>query len=334
MKKFKIGEVYRVGSDGAEKGNSIRILGVCGTPGGGTDYLYETIQGMGPQYSGFYFSSDFARGLELVESERKIVITTDGKTTTAKLYDGRETIREAKAVCSDSDTFDFNIGAGIALARLTGRPFLGVDLPQPEYNPDDVRLPKPKTLRDVVAEREPDKIDPSSGGGVKGCPHHCDYLGVNNPTQRCPRGKDGKALTCSQCWDRPYTPNEEAKPEPPKPKTLRDVVAEREPDKINPDELGGVHGCPRHCEYLREVVNDSPSVCPSDADGKYLSCRACWDRPYTPKEEAKQGRENLVSPELKQQLLNEFKDAYTRTLSVVTKIRATTNEKTGGNNNE
>ena len=210
-------------------------------------------------------SSPFAYHLEKVEEpvekpKRKIVITTDGKTTTAKLYDGRKTIREAEAVCSDSDTFDFNIGAGIALARLTGRPFLGVNLPQPEYNPGDVRLPKPKTLRDVVAEREPDKIDP--------------------------------------------------------------------------DELSGVHGCPCHYEYLREVVNDSPFVCPSCADGEYMLCGECWDRPYTPKEEAKPKPKNLVSPELKQQLLNEFKDAYIRTISIITNIRATTNEKTGGTNHE
>lgn len=260
VEKLKTGEVYRVGSDGREKGNIIRITGQCSNPVGITTYLYKTLEGWSKLYGTFEEGSAFARGLEPVESERKIVITTDGKTTIAKLYDGRKTIREAKAVCSDADTFDFNVGAGIALARLTGRPFLGVDLPQPEYNPDDVRLTKPKTLRDVVAERDPDKIDPEAKGGVFDCP--CDYA------------------------------------------------------------------------YLRESTGDSRTVCPRGKDGCQLSCSDCWDRPYTPKEEAKQGRENLVSPELKQQLLNEFKDAYIRTLSVLTKIRATTNEKTGGTNHE
>lgn len=258
MKKFKIGETYRVGI-GGRKGDHIKITGVTVSPGDCTRYDCETVLGRSNRLTVFFGGSAFAECLEPVEKpERKIVITTDGKTTTAKLYDGRETIREAKAVCSDSDTFDFNIGAGIALARLTGRPFLGVDLSQPEYNPDDVRLTKPKTLRDVVAEREPDKIDPSSGGGVHGCPHHYGYLRVNNPTQRCPRGEDGRVL----------------------------------------------------------------------------SCASCWGRPYTLKEEAKQERESLVSPELKQQLLDEIKDACIRTLNVLAKIRATTNEKTGGNNNE
>lgn len=264
MKEFKLGEVYRVGSDCREKGNIIRILDVCGTPGGGTEYLYETLQGKGPRHSVFYFSSAFARGLVPVESERKIVITTDGKTTTAKLYDGRETIREAKAVCSDADTFDFNIGAGIALARLAGRPFLGVNPPQPEYSPDDVRLTKPKTLRDVVAERDPDKIDPESKEGVVGCPS--DYA------------------------------------------------------------------------YLRESTGDSLTVCPSGKDGWKLSCSDCWDRPYTPKEEAKQGRENLINPETLQKLSDEITaaDIYIKTLTdgFMAKLREIINEKTGGNNHE
>lgn len=232
MKKFKIGETYRVGI-GDERGNIIRVTSTYGC-----EVMYETIAGKDcTDRHRFGQYSPFAYHLEKVEEpvkkpERKIVITTDGKTTTAKLYDGRKTIKEAKAVCSDSDTFDFNIGAGIALARLTGRPFLGVNLSQPEYNPDDVRLTKPKTLRDVVAEREPDKIDPHAFGGVKGCPQHYDYLGVNNPTQRCPRRKDGEVLACGQCWDRPYTLKEEAKQEPPMSKTMRDVVAEQIIDDV------------------------------------------------------------------------------------------------------
>lgn len=221
VEKLKTGEVYRVGSDCREKGNIIRITGTCSNPVGITAYLYKTLEGRPKCYGTFESGSAFARGLESVESERKIVITTDGKTTTAKLYDGRKTIREAKAVCSDADTFDFNIGAGIALARLTGRPFLAVNLPLPEYNPDDVRLTKPKTLRDVVAERDPDKIDPDEPGGVKACPHHYDYL------REVKRKPCIECATCDECWSQPYTPKEEAKQEPPQLKTLCDVVAEQ-----------------------------------------------------------------------------------------------------------
>lgn len=53
----------------------------------------------------------------------KIVITTDGKTTTAVLYDGKKRIKEAKAVCAPDDEFDFNKGAAIALERLTGQAY-------------------------------------------------------------------------------------------------------------------------------------------------------------------------------------------------------------------
>lgn len=229
MKKFKIGEVYRVGV-GLEKGNIIRITGIANTDWGTTLCTYETLKGKASRRNHFETDSIFAMRLGPAEkSERKIVITTDGKTTTAKLYDGRKTIREAEAVCSDSDTFDFNIGAGIALARLTGRPFLGVNLPQPEYNPGDVRLPKPKTLRDVVAEREPDKIDPDELSGVHGCPCHYEYLRevVNDSPFVCPSCADGEYMLCRECWDRPYTPKEEAKQEPPKPKTLREWAAEQ-----------------------------------------------------------------------------------------------------------
>lgn len=55
--------------------------------------------------------------LELVTDE-KIVITHDGKTTTATLYrdDGSKEVATAK--CSPEDTFDFNIGAKLAMERL------------------------------------------------------------------------------------------------------------------------------------------------------------------------------------------------------------------------
>lgn len=64
------------------------------------------------------------RGLERTEDKlknQKIVITHDSKMTTAKLYDGKQVIKTAEAKCSPSDEFDFNVGASIALARLTGQ---------------------------------------------------------------------------------------------------------------------------------------------------------------------------------------------------------------------
>lgn len=48
----------------------------------------------------------------------KIVITSDGVTTTARKYDGKKIVKEAKAVCSKDDTFDFNVGVKLAMERL------------------------------------------------------------------------------------------------------------------------------------------------------------------------------------------------------------------------
>lgn len=52
-------------------------------------------------------------------NEQKIVITTDGKITTAKLYEGSKVIKTAEAKCNPEDTFDFNVGARLAFDRLS-----------------------------------------------------------------------------------------------------------------------------------------------------------------------------------------------------------------------
>lgn len=62
------------------------------------------------------------RGLKMANEERKIVITTDGTTTRAALYDGHKLVRESKTICSKEDTYDFESGAKIAFERLTAKP--------------------------------------------------------------------------------------------------------------------------------------------------------------------------------------------------------------------
>lgn len=54
------------------------------------------------------------------ECNQKIVITSDGKTTLARLYQNNSVVKTAEAKCSPEDEFDFNLGATIALLRLTG----------------------------------------------------------------------------------------------------------------------------------------------------------------------------------------------------------------------
>lgn len=112
--KFKVGDKVRAKKDAPYEitkdgwtgkvvsvyDNSIRVLGevACG------------------KRNDFYVNPDY---FELIP-DQKIVITTDGETTTATLYEGKQRIKEAKAVCAPSDTFDFNYGSTLALDRLTG----------------------------------------------------------------------------------------------------------------------------------------------------------------------------------------------------------------------
>lgn len=50
--------------------------------------------------------------------DMKVVILTNGKTVTARMFKGNEIEKEAQANCSPSDTFDFGIGAKLAIERL------------------------------------------------------------------------------------------------------------------------------------------------------------------------------------------------------------------------
>lgn len=67
--------------------------------------------------------------------QQKIVITNDGKTTTAVMYEGKQRKTEAKAICSPDDTFDPAKGAKLALDRL-----LGVEPEKPKLFPlEDIK---------------------------------------------------------------------------------------------------------------------------------------------------------------------------------------------------
>ena len=51
-------------------------------------------------------------------NDKKIVITTDGAETIARLYEGKKVVKSATAKCSPDDKFDFGIGAQLAFERL------------------------------------------------------------------------------------------------------------------------------------------------------------------------------------------------------------------------
>ena len=60
-------------------------------------------------------------------TNQKIVITTDGKETLARLYEDNKVVKKATAKCSPEDTFDFKKGADLAYERLMEEPkyFMG-----------------------------------------------------------------------------------------------------------------------------------------------------------------------------------------------------------------
>lgn len=129
MSKFKIGDKVRI-LDGS---NIKRYTGAWNKEHMGSrvgevhkithideDWGNSPCAAYGLDIGGFLCNARWdERGLELV-NDQKIVITTDGKTTTAVLYDGKQRIKEAKAICAPSDAFDFNYGATLVLDRLTG----------------------------------------------------------------------------------------------------------------------------------------------------------------------------------------------------------------------
>lgn len=63
--------------------------------------------------------------LDTTPTNQKIVITTDGTTTTAKMYDGKTVVKAAESKRNPDDKFDFETGAKVAFNRL-----LGADVPE------------------------------------------------------------------------------------------------------------------------------------------------------------------------------------------------------------
>ena len=120
--KFNVGERYKVSGDSEyEAGNIIEVTGVKGHM-----VHYKTIKGNPDSGERFHENSHFVNSLipitEQNDSTKKIVITTDGKTTTAKMYDGKSCIKVSESRCCPSDTFDFQTGAEIAFNRLFREP--------------------------------------------------------------------------------------------------------------------------------------------------------------------------------------------------------------------
>lgn len=115
MKKFFVGERYKVGVKHDEAGNIIEITRV-----GSDQCIYKTIKGKAPEpwTESFDKKSSFAKNLILSTGGEKVVILRKGNTITATRYVDCKKCGTGVAKCSPEDSFDFGTGAKLALERL------------------------------------------------------------------------------------------------------------------------------------------------------------------------------------------------------------------------
>ena len=126
--KYKVGDKVRIVS---------KKHGICWNSEGGMDKWLGKTMTIRKAFSDCYYkmvedATEFGgggwcwlphmiEGLAPEQPEQKIVITTDGKTTLARLYEGKKVIDRAEAKCHPADKFDFTIGAELAFERLMDR---------------------------------------------------------------------------------------------------------------------------------------------------------------------------------------------------------------------
>lgn len=103
MEVSKVGDTF-TNSMGWSRGKEVTIKEI--TAGG----KYHIEGDVGYNYTDEMF--------ECKVNDNKIVITTNGTETLARLYEGNKVIETATAKCSPDDTFNFETGAKIAFDRL------------------------------------------------------------------------------------------------------------------------------------------------------------------------------------------------------------------------
>ena len=106
--------------------------------------------------------------------ERKIVVTSDGKVTTAKLFDGKQLVKAATAKCSDGDTFDFATGAALAIERLL--PSKEKAEPEKLFPLEEIKAGYLLCVKNDDGRCYNMTVVPSNYGGLGCCnPKHSDY---------------------------------------------------------------------------------------------------------------------------------------------------------------
>lgn len=122
--KFKIGDRVRLTNDycNAKKGMTGEIIEVnVNSPAYGVKFDKYFLGGhsCGNKCKSGYGHYVRECNLErITNNNNKIVITTDGETTLARLYNGDKVVKKATAECSPDDKYDFSTGAKIAFTRL------------------------------------------------------------------------------------------------------------------------------------------------------------------------------------------------------------------------
>lgn len=120
--KYKVGDKVRIVSEWGKgcyrtsNGKMGKWLGKIMTIKHVGEFFYRMVEdAKDNEGGGWVWSENCIAGLAC---ENKIVITTDGAETLARLYDGNKVIKTATAKCSPDDKFSFETGAKIAFERL------------------------------------------------------------------------------------------------------------------------------------------------------------------------------------------------------------------------
>ncbi len=131
--KYKVGDKVRIVSEWGKgccqnkEGRMDKWLGKVMTVRRADRSTYRMVEDGGDnEMFGWFWSENCIAGLAC---EKKIVITTDGAETLARLYDGNKVIKTATAKCAPDDKFSFETGAKIAFERL----FDGVKKEEPKH---------------------------------------------------------------------------------------------------------------------------------------------------------------------------------------------------------
>lgn len=205
MSKFKVGDRVRTKREGFLG----TVIDVHMSPGNvvaemdGPNVGVEVSQFPGRKV--YWLGED---SYEKVAGNAKIVITTDGITTIARLYDGKKVMKSAEAKCAPGDTFNFNTCAQLAFNRLV----YGTD-----YHPAEVALKKDKPAEPAVFK---------AGGKAKCVKTEVNYFTVGKvydiDADGCITSNDGFRFTTGRfktsaewlaasngAWFEPYTEPEQ-----------------------------------------------------------------------------------------------------------------------------